>query len=74
MIKFEEGKIYLAKLSGEVREEVEIIKRTPKFATVKYWGKTKKVSIKEEKDKHGILCEYLLILWEGVYATDKKEV
>lgn len=72
MTKFEAGKTYLAKLGDEVREEVEVIKRTPKTALVKYWGKEKKISIKEGKDKHGTPCEYLFMLWEGVFATDVK--
>lgn len=72
MTKFEAGKIYLAKLGDETREEIKVVKRTPKTAMVEYWGKVKKVAIKEGKDKHGTLCEYLFILWEGVFSTDIK--
>lgn len=70
MRKFEEGKTYLAKLSGEVRGEVKIIKRTAKRATIEYWGSQKTIAIKEKKDKDGYMSEYLFIMWEGVFASD----
>jgi hypothetical protein len=65
MIKFEAGKEYQAKLSGEVRDTVKIVKRTEKFATVEYWGKQERKKIEERNGS-----EYLRMLWEGVYAQD----
>lgn len=70
MRKFEAGKTYLAKLNGEVRGEVKIIKRTAKMATIEYWGSQKTIAIKEKKDKDGYMSEYLSIMWEGVFASD----
>lgn len=65
MKKFEAGKEYGAKLSGEVRDTVKIVKRTEKFATVEYWGKQerKKIEIKNGS-------EYLRMLWAGIFAQD----
>ena len=65
MKKFEIGKEYGAKLSGDVRDTVKIINRTAKFATVEYWGKRERKKIEE---KNG--SEYLRRLWEGVFAQD----
>lgn len=65
MTKFEVGKEYGAKLSGDVRDTVKIINRTAKFATVEYWGKQERKKIEE---KNG--SEYLRMLWEGVFAQD----
>ena len=48
MKKFEIGKEYGAKLSGDVRDTVKIINRTAKFATVEYWGKRERKKIEEE--------------------------
>ena len=45
MKKFEIGKEYGAKLSGDVRDTVKIINRTAKFATVEYWGKRERKKI-----------------------------
>ena len=50
MKKFEIGKEYGAKLSGDVRDTVKIINRTAKFATVEYWGKRERKKI-EERDR-----------------------
>lgn len=66
MMKFEAGKEYQAKLSGEVRDTVKILKRTEKFATVEYWEKQERKKIEE---KNG--SEYLRMLWEGVFAEDE---
>lgn len=65
MMKFETGKEYQAKLSGDVRDTVKIVKRTEKFATVEYRGKQERKKIEE---KNG--SEYLRMLWEGVFAKD----
>ena len=65
MKKFEIGKEYGAKLSGDVRDTVKIINRTAKFATVEYWGKRERKKIEE---KNG--SEYLRMHWEGVFAQD----
>lgn len=66
MKKFEIGKEYGAKLSGDVRDTVKIVKRTEKFATVEYWGKQERKKIEE---KNG--SEFLRMLWEGVFAEDE---
>lgn len=65
MTKFEAGKEYNARLGREVRDTVKIISRTAKFAVVEYWGKQERKKIGE---KNG--SEYLIMLWEGVYASD----
>ena len=65
MKKFEIGKEYGAKISGDVRDTVKIINRTAKFATVEYWGKRERKKIEE---KNG--SEYLRMLWEGAFAQD----
>ncbi len=70
MKKFNEGSLYYAKCGGEKKEIVKIVKRTEKFATVEYWGKQKRVAIKEKANRKGEVCESLFILWEGVFASD----
>lgn len=70
MKKFKEGCVYYAKCGDEIKEQVKIIKRTAKFATVEYWGRSKRVAIKEKANQKGEVCESLFILWEGVFASD----
>ena len=53
MKKFNEGSLYYAKCGGEKKEIVKIVKRTEKFATVEYWGKQKRVAIKEKANRKG---------------------
>ena len=72
MKRFEEGCLYCAKCDGETNAVVNIIKRTEHYATVEYWGEQKTVAIEEKINRENEFCEYLFILWDGVFASDRK--